>query len=110
MNKSKLDKINNYSYHFYFYAPLLTERQQLIFNLYYQQDLTLKEIANQLTISKPAVLDSLKTTQTLLESYENKIKLIEKVTKLETNIEALKMHLKDDEKALNFLATIEDIF
>ncbi len=108
--KSKLDKLNDYSYHFYFYAPLLTERQQLIFRLYYQQDFSLKEIATQLTISKPAVLDSLQTTQTLLKSYENKIKLIEKVTILETNIEALKANLAKDQTALNYLATIEDIF
>ena len=55
-------------------------------------------------------MDSLQTTQTLLKSYENKIKLIEKVTILETNIEALKANLAKDQTALNYLATIEDIF
>ncbi len=110
MVKTKLDKLNDFSYHFYFYHQLLTERQQLIFRLYYQQDFSLKEIASQLKISKPAVLDSLQTTQSLLKSYENKIKLIEKVTSLEVKVETLKKHLASDQQALDYLKAIEDIF
>ncbi|NLT95759.1 MAG: putative DNA-binding protein [Clostridia bacterium] len=63
---------------FDFYSALLTEKQRLIFDLYYQDDLSLGEIAEQLNISRQAVYDIIKRSENILEDYENKLKLVKK--------------------------------
>lgn len=60
---------------FDFYKNLLTEKQQSIFISYYFNDIGLSEIAQTKGISRQAVLDSLKKTETLLNSYEEKLRL-----------------------------------
>lgn len=55
------------------YGKLLTEKQQRIFEEYYQADLSLQEISEILNISRAAVLDSLQKSIFKLEEYELKI-------------------------------------
>ena len=52
------------------YGILLTENQLNILELYYMEDLSLKEIADELNISRNAVHDSLKRSLIILEEYE----------------------------------------
>lgn len=59
-----------------FYGPLLTEKQGRIWDLYYQQDYSLSEIAGTEGISRQAVHDLLKRTEKILEGYELNLKLI----------------------------------
>ncbi|UWG96147.1 YlxM family DNA-binding protein [Dehalobacter sp. DCM] len=59
-----------------FYGPLLTAKQGKIWDLYYQQDYSLSEIADTEGISRQAVHDLLKRTEKILEDYELKLKLI----------------------------------
>ncbi|WP_366921630.1 YlxM family DNA-binding protein [Metallumcola ferriviriculae] len=61
---------------FDFYGELLTEKQQLMIELYYHHDLSLGEISDQLAVSRQAVHDNLRRTEKILQEYENKIKLI----------------------------------
>jgi predicted DNA-binding protein YlxM (UPF0122 family) len=63
---------------FDFYGPLLTEKQRLIFDLYYQDDLSLGEIAEEQRISRQAVYDIIKRSENVLEGYENKLQLVSK--------------------------------
>lgn len=60
------------------YGILLTENQLNILELYYMEDLSLKEIADELNISRNAVHDSLKRSLSILEEYEEKLHLLEK--------------------------------
>lgn len=60
------------------YGNLLTNNQLNILELYYMEDLSLKEIAEELNISRNAVHDSLKRSLAVLEDYEEKLRLIEK--------------------------------
>ena len=60
------------------YGNLLTSNQLNILELYYMEDLSLKEIAEDLNVSRNAVHDSLKRSVMILEDYEEKLKLIEK--------------------------------
>lgn len=59
-----------------FYGPLLTERQRGIWDLYYQQDLSLAEIAELEQISRQGIHDLLKRTERNLAEYEKKLGLV----------------------------------
>ena len=60
------------------YSGLLTEKQQNVFDLYYQCDLSLGEIAAEQNISRTAVHDLIKRTEHLLENYEAKLHLAQR--------------------------------
>lgn len=60
------------------YGNLLTTNQLNILELYYMEDLSLKEIAEELNVSRNAVHDSLKRSLITLEDYEEKLCLLEK--------------------------------
>lgn len=59
-----------------FYGPLLTEKQRTIWDLHYEQDLSLVEIAEAEKISRQAVYDLLKRTEKILRGYETKLGLV----------------------------------
>ena len=60
------------------YGALLTSNQLNILELYYMEDLSLKEIAEELNVSRNAVFDSLKRSINSLEEYEAKLNLLNK--------------------------------
>ena len=72
---NKLEKNIYFSNLYNFYKELLTDKQQEIFYSYYFNDNGLSEISNNLSITRQAVLDSLKKTENLLEDYEKKLHL-----------------------------------
>ena len=55
---------------FDFYSELLTEKQRLLFDLYYNQDLSLGEIAGEAGTSRQSVHDLLARTEEKLRSLE----------------------------------------
>ena len=57
---------------FDYYGDLLTERQKMCFDLHYNQDLSLGEIARELSISRQAVYDNLSRTEALLTTMAEK--------------------------------------
>jgi len=59
-----------------FYGPLLTDKQRAVWDLHYEQDLSLGEIAEAEGTSRQAVHDLLKRTEKILTSYEEKLGLI----------------------------------
>lgn len=63
---------------FDFYGPLLTDRQRDVFRMYFQEDLSLAEIGEELDISRQAVYDLLKRVQVSLEELESKLHLVER--------------------------------
>ena len=58
---------------FDFYGQLLSERQRQVMELYYEENLSLGEIAEEFNISRQGVYDALKTAQKSLEHYEEKL-------------------------------------
>ncbi len=60
------------------YAELLTDTQQTVMKLYYEDDLGLSEIAENRKVSRNAVHDMIKTCDALLLEYERKLALYQK--------------------------------
>ena len=58
------------------YAELLSDRQQRLLDLYYNQDLSLGEIAEDVGISRQGVRDSLKKAERELQFFESKLHLV----------------------------------
>ena len=82
------------------YAELLTPYQQEIMDLYYQEDLSLKEIADEKEISRNAVFTLINRVEKILINYEEKLHLLDIRRRIqdeldsETNIDVLKAKLE----------------
>ena len=61
-----------------FYGPLLTEHRQELLRLYCEEDLSQQEIADQLSITRQGVSDSLAKSKRQLAGYEAKLGLVER--------------------------------
>jgi len=59
-----------------FYGPLLTQKQQDVLHLYYENDWSLSEIADNMGISRQAIYDLLKRSEKALEGYEERLSLL----------------------------------
>ena len=70
-----------------FYGDILPERRRDIMDLYYNDDLSLSEIAEQMGITRQAVRDSIKKTEQELFFYEDKLGLRRRFTEAETRAE-----------------------
>ncbi len=74
---------------FVFYGELLTAKQQDILELYCHNDLSLGEISEDLSISRQAVYDTIRRSEKLLESYEDKLGLMTRFDETESRMEML---------------------
>lgn len=81
------------------YGALLSERQKKVIEWYYEENLSLNEIAENEHISKNAVHDALHKAELFLEEYEKKMKLLEKEEKKAQHIEKLFLEKHLDEIA-----------
>ena len=73
-----LEKTARMNLLFDFYGQLLTSRQNAAIELYYGQNFSLKEIAEEVSVSRQAVHDNLKRAEQLLTEYEEKLGLTAK--------------------------------
>ena len=74
--KSSLDNLYEISLLLDFYGALLSPRQQQILDLYYEENYSLQEIAEELEISRQAVHDAAKKAEKALREFEEKLGLI----------------------------------
>ena len=61
-----------------FYGQTLTGKQREVMELYYNEDLSLSEIAENQSISRQAALDSIRRAEKHLEQMEQKLGMLEK--------------------------------
>ncbi len=61
------------------YGELLTDAQMKMFDLYYNDDLSLAEIAEHIGITRQGVRDSIKRAEEALKGFEKKLGLAEKL-------------------------------
>lgn len=72
-----------------YYGALLTQRQNDLLVMHYDEDLSFGEIANIVGISRQAVLDGINKGEKHLCEYEQKLRLVEKDKKMHAVIDAL---------------------
>lgn len=69
-----------------FYGQLLTDKQRDTVDLYYNEDLSLSEIAEEIGISRQGVRDSIKRGERLLNEYEEKLGLAGRFLEIRSRI------------------------
>lgn len=84
MNIEKTDYINSL---LDIYAELLTPYQREIMDLYYQEDLSLKEIADEKEISRNAVFTLINRVEKILINYEECLHLLEKRKRIQDELD-----------------------
>ncbi|MED1606460.1 putative DNA-binding protein [Cytobacillus kochii] len=100
-----LEKTTRMNYLYDFYQSLLTPKQSSYMSLYYLDDYSLGEIAEEYHVSRQAVYDNIKRTEAMLEEYEEKLLLFHKfqerakiIAKLKSNFQPVS--LKEQYEAL----------
>lgn len=110
-------KIVEISFLYDFYGQLLTLKQQKVIELYYNQDLSLGEIAENLNITRQAVYDNIRRAEKLLHNYEDKLHLVEKFVRQQKKIKQIKLQFleykklvekNENVKSLELLQNIEN--
>jgi len=91
-----LEKTTRMNYLYDFYYSLLTPKQQSYMSLYYLDDYSLGEIAEEYDVSRQAVYDNIKRTEAMLEEYEEKLLLFQKFQERSRLIRHMKEMLKEE--------------
>ena len=95
------------------YGNLLTEKQYKVIDYYYNQDLSLSEIAENENITRQAVRDIIKKGEKKLFEYEEKLLFMKKTINQEKLIQHILVNLnkiqKDssDKKVTNILEEVK---
>jgi len=88
-----------------FYGEVLSERKRTVLDYYYNDDLSLSEIAEEIGISRQGVRDLIKKAEEELHFYEEKLGLAERFRKTQTCAEQL-LRLLENTDADNELKTV----
>ncbi len=84
------------------YGKLLTDKQFEFINDYYNNDLTLSEIAENNQITRQAVRDIIKKGEKKLFEYEKELKIMEKMLEQEKKAKDIVRSLEDLKQNLQF--------
>lgn len=92
------------------YGALLTEKANASMSLYLNEDWTISEIAESLSISRQAVHDSLQRSQEHLEHYEASLGVLARFEQQKTLLDALDDALAENDirKAAAISAALRD--
>ena len=76
-----------------YYGMLLTDKQRETVEYYYDDDLSLGEIAENMGISRQGVRDSIKRSETILLEAEEKLGLMKKSEMLKNSLEQIRRNI-----------------
>ncbi len=79
------------------YKGLLTEKQAEAMDLYYNEDLSLSEIAENTLVTRQAVRDSLLKGERILVETEEKTHLCERIRALEERLRKINTLIKEED-------------
>ena len=77
-----------------FYGQLLTEKQRECFDLHFNEDLSLSEIAEQSGISRQGVWDNIRRAEATRRELEEKTGLVRRVMELKRELEETREELR----------------
>ncbi len=72
-----------------FYGDMLTEKQKDVVELYYNEDLSLAEIAEHSGITRQGVRDSIKRAEAQLKEYEDRLGLAQRFQTMGEGLEEI---------------------
>lgn len=108
-----IEKTNRMNALFEFYSTLLTEKQMNYIELYYADDFSLGEIAEEFDVSRQAVYDNIKRTEKILEKYEKNLHLYSDYIVRKELLEKMKETLLDkypeDNELLDIIQLVQEI-
>ena len=91
------------------YGPLLTEKQQQCLELYFCEDYSLAEVAEEMKVSRQAIHDLLKRVEQTLEHYEDMLGFLQRAEKTRTLTEEAAAILREAiSNTGNDIITIEE--
>ncbi len=94
-----------------FYGELLTDKQRACFDMHCNEDLSLSEIAEQLSISRQGVWDNIRRAETALNEYEEKTGLLRRFNDVRRKLEEIRKECEkmgpSGEKVSAMLAELE---
>ena len=92
-----------------FFGELLTEKQREYFDLYYNEDLSLSEIAGNVGITRQGVRDSIKRAEATLLDMEDKLGLAKRFREIQRGLDTIisEAHAIEDDSIRG--ATIREI-
>ena len=89
-----------------FYGSLLTDKQLEYMELYYGDDYSLGEIAEEFDVSRQAVYDNIRRSAKLLENYEEKLHLVADFYKRQEYYDELEKEIQNNYPEATQLASI----
>ncbi len=91
------EKNLNIGYLLDFYGMLLSDRKRSVMDMYYNEDFSLSEVAEQIGISRQGVRDIIKKSEDELLFYEEKLGLAGKLQSVETEASELSVMARNTE-------------
>ena len=85
------------------YGNLLTDKQREIASLYYEEDYSLAEIAQQAGVSRQSVYDTLQRVEKQLLSLEDRLGIRKKMANVEQAVQSALDSLSDRQTARQYL-------
>ena len=72
-----------------FYGELLTNRQRGVIEMYYNEDLSLQEVADHVNITRQGVRDLVKRAEAVLFRMEDKLGLASRFSEMKKDLDAI---------------------
>ncbi|MBR5515577.1 MAG: DNA-binding protein [Clostridia bacterium] len=90
-----MDKNVNISLLVDFYGEMLSEKQKEAVDLYYNEDLSLSEIADITGLTRPGVRDRLVKSEAILKNLEEKLGLLRRFEEMKEEISSIAKQLEE---------------
>ena len=90
----------------------MTQKQREVVSFYYEEDMSLSEIASELCITRQAAHDLIKRSEKIVLDYENELKLVSRFKKQKkglTQVKQMLLESKNDGDIKNVLLLIDEL-
>ena len=91
----EMDKNVNMSLLVDFYGEMLSDKQKEAVDLYYNEDLSLGEIADITGLTRPGVRDRLVKSEAILKNLEDKLGLLRRFEEMKEEISSIAKQLEE---------------